>query len=348
MNTITNAGRFDQAISGLSDRLRKALLKQPQSVKAAAFEVRLRVDRPVALTWSGKSWFLDHSEQLSNSPLRGFIVTREDIEESILKMCSYSLHSHQDELRNGFLSLYGGHRAGVCGTAVLSGGKIGSIRDITSINLRIARDIQGAATPIVERVFRDGVKSLLIVGPPSSGKTTVLRDLARQLSAGEAGGFRKVAVVDERGELGAVYDGIPQNDLGPCCDILSGYPKAEGILTAVRTLSPQVILCDEIGGEEEVSGMLDGVNCGVKMIATAHAATMTELLGRRQLRRLLDYGVFDQIVRLSGSDEPGRIVETREVGELFAEDRGTGSHSAVLFHGGDGVFGEAFGESFSH
>jgi stage III sporulation protein AA len=344
MNAIANTSRFEQAVSGLSERLRNALAKVPPSAKASAFEVRLRVEKPITLTWAGMNWFLDQNGQLNNTPQRGYTVNKEDIEQSVIRLCSYSLHSHQDEMRNGYISLLGGHRAGICGTAVTVDGRITSVRDVTSINLRIARDVRDAASPIVRRVFQGGVCSLLIVGVPSSGKTTVLRDLARQLSCGKAGSFLKVAVVDERCELGAVYDGIPQNDLGPCCDILSGYPKAEGILTAVRTLSPQVILCDEIGGEAEVSGMLDGVNCGVKMIATAHAATTAELMGRRQIRRLLEYGVFDKIVRLGGADAPGEIVEIIEAGELFAQDNRATLHHSLLLDGGDAVLVGAYSE----
>ncbi|MCL2057240.1 MAG: stage III sporulation protein AA [Oscillospiraceae bacterium] len=339
MDSITNTARFDSAVSGLCDRLRPVLERTPVSVKATAFEVRLRAGKPIAISRGGANWFLDGNGQVSNMPRHGFTVTPGDIEKSLLRMCGYSLHTHQEDIRSGFIPLPGGHRAGVCGTAVVSGGVIGGLRDINSINLRIARDIKDAASPVVKAAFRGGVCSLLLVGPPASGKTTVLRDLARQLSWGAAGGHQKVSVVDERGEIGAVHGGIPQNDLGPCCDILSGYPKAQGIEMAVRTLSPQVIVCDEIGGEAEVSGILDCVNCGVKIIAAAHGSSIREMLARRQIRRLLEYGVFEKIILLSDGDSPGKIVDMMEAGDLLAEDNRVPVRHSLLFHGGgdDGI-----------
>ena len=314
-----NTMRFEQAVASLAPKLRERLREIPQSAKSTAFEVRLRVGSPLSICCGGQTWFVDNQSRLHNKPMRAVIVDQEEISESVISMCSYSVHSHQEEMKSGFISLIGGHRAGICGTAVTSNGIITSVRDITSVNLRIARDLEGVADGLIQAVFSNGPCGLLVAGTPSSGKTTVLRDLARQLGGGGLGRFVKVAVIDERCEIGAVYDGIPQNNLGACCDLLSGYPKGEGIQIALRTLSPQVILCDEIGSSAEVKGMMEGFNCGVKMVASVHAAAPEELLKRPQIRALLEAGAFEKIAMLSGEEHPGVVTRTMETRELFAD-----------------------------
>ena len=331
MDVQSGAYRFEQAVRNLPPRLRTVLMGLPAKAKDRAMEVRLRVDKPLALTCQGQSWFVDLGSQLHNIPGQCFVVTPQEMEEAVLAMCSYSVHTHQSEMKDGYISLRGGHRAGICGSAVISEGKIAAVRDITSINIRIARDIIGAAEKVVSAVFLGGLQGALIAGPPSSGKTTILRDLARQLSSGKTGSYYKVAVVDERGEIGAVHEGVPQNDLGYCCDILSGYPKGEGILMAVRTLSPQVIICDEIGGEAEVTMMLDGLRCGVKVVVSAHADTLDELLGRRQIVRLLGEGAFASIVMLGGAYAPGKVARVLRVEDLRYEDSRYFADNGVLF-----------------
>ena len=333
MDVQNSTARFEDAAATLCQSLRDALRGVPASAKQSAQEIRLRVGAPIALTCPGQTWFLGKNAQLHNLPQQGYIVSKADIADSVVTMCGHSVHTHQNEMKNGFISLMGGHRAGLCGSAVLTGGEISALRDITSINLRIAREVRGAATPLVERIFRQKLCGVLIAGPPSSGKTTILRDLARQLASGKAGRMLRVAVVDERCELGAVYEGVPQNSLGPSCDILSGYPKGQGILMAVRTMSPQVIVCDEIGARDEVDGILDGLNCGVKVVATAHADSLGELCRRGQIRRLLDNGAFDRIVMLEGGDVPGRIGDILEVGDLL-EAPGDGAHRSMLLDDG--------------
>ena len=335
MDVQNGVYRFEQVARNLPPRLRDLLLALPDRAKYTTLEIRLRVDKPIALTYPNQTWFVDINAQLHNIPRACFPVTPQEIEEAVLAISSYSVHTHQNEMKNGYITLRGGHRAGVCGQAVLSGGKISALREITSLNLRIAREIAGAADRVLEAAFAEGLKGVLIAGPPASGKTTILRDLARQLSNGGAGGYHKVAVVDERGEIGAVYQGLPQNDLGPCCDILSGYPKGEGILMAVRTLSPHLIICDEIGGEEDVTGMLDGLRCGVCLVASAHADSLEELLGRRQITRLLREGAFSTIILLGGPQEPGKVIQTIPTEDLHCENGRYYADCPLLLDDGD-------------
>ncbi|MDR2909317.1 MAG: stage III sporulation protein AA [Oscillospiraceae bacterium] len=332
MDIRLGAPRFNQAIESLPARLRDILAALPDSVKASASEVRLRAERPLMLTSPGQNWFVDSFARLHNIPAACVLVTPEEIEEAILAMCAYSVHSHQNEMAKGFISLKGGHRAGICGTAVLQNGRVQAVRNVTSLNLRIARDIHGAADEIVGRAFKDSLCGVLVAGPPASGKTTILRDLARQLAGGRTGRYYRVAVADERGELGAVHEGIPQNDLGAACDILSGYPKGEAIMTAVRTLSPQVIVCDEIGGEEDVSGILDGLRSGVRFVASVHAESIEELLGKRQVARLLSEDAFGMIFLLGGHDRPCKVKETIRTEALRYENGGYTLHRSVLCH----------------
>lgn len=334
MDLQTSGERFDQAVASLSPFLREELAHVPKTAKQMAQEIRLRMGAPIAITCPGQTWFLGRNGELHNVPSQGYRVSKSDIADSIVSMCGHSVHSHQHEMQNGYITLHGGHRAGLVGTAVLHDGEVCAVREITSVNLRIAREICGAADALIRQVFAGGLRGLLLVGPPSSGKTTLLRDLARQLSSGAAGRYYRVAVVDERCEIGAVYQGVAQNHLGPCCDLLSGYPKGEGILTAVRSLSPQVIVCDEIGTSGEVAHILDGLNCGVKIVASAHASSVAELLRRTQICQLIEKGAFDQIAFLASGDTPGKILHIEEAGELIGQAGGDLSHHSVLFHDG--------------
>lgn len=313
---VAATGRpFDSAAQGLCGRIRALLFQLPESLKNRAQEIRLRANLPIAVYTGKEVYFLKEQGKITQRFDRTLpTVSAEEIVESFHNCCGYSVYSHQNEIRRGFITMSGGHRVGVCGTAVYDKMEITGIRDISSLNIRIARDVFGAADELVASIdnFTAGV---LIAGPPSSGKTTILRDLARQLSLNG----KKIAVIDERGELGGSFQGSCWNDLG-LSDILIGFPKGEGMLQAVRCLSPDLILCDEAGSRQEISALEEGLNAGVGIITTIHAGSLADVYRRVQGIRLLHSGAFHKIVLLEGKEMPGAVKGMYEVGDPDGKD----------------------------
>lgn len=328
--------RFDSAICIVCDRLRLLLHQIPPRMKQQTHEIRFRVNCPVSLVLADAVFFLNNngppSVRLGENAVR---VKGSDLQETFARLCDYSVYAYQNEIRQGYLTYRGGHRAGLCGTAVSDGGQIVSIRDISSMNLRIARQIYGAASPLIEQLGNRLGEGLLLAGPPGCGKTTLLRDICRQISQGVLGNQRKVAVIDERGEIAASYCGEPQNDLGPCCDVLDGYPKGEGILQAIRCLSPSVVVCDEIGSREEIEAVQQGVNAGASLIASIHAGSVRQLLRRPQGKALLQTGAFPWVALMGHQDGFGSITGIFKAGELL--DQNCRDSSAGSYVVGNGV-----------
>lgn len=263
-------------------------------------EIRLRAGRPCVI--------VDIFGEMSvcSQPF-----SAEEISDCFAEICRYSVHSYQDEISRGFVTLDGGHRVGICGTAVkndpIRSGKIDFFKDISGLNIRIAHEVKGCADELYERFFTDKPRSLLLGGAPMSGKTTLLRDLARRL-----GEHHRVTLIDSRGELSASVHGVPTLDIGLNTDALCGTDKSEGIMMALRTMSPEYIICDEIGNDG--AAVEQALFCGVKIIAAAHAANLRELELRPQTRSIMPF--FD-ITAVIG--ERGRLIEFREgAGECYA------------------------------
>ena len=294
---------FDSALYALPIKMQECLLSLPPKIKIATSEIRLRVDKPLILTvggapmWVGKEGVADYLP-----PKSPIFVAANEINEIYINLCNHSVYTHEDEIKQGFIMMKHAHRAGVCGT-VFSGG----VRDICSINIRIAKEIKGSADRIISAF--DG-KGMLIAGPPSSGKTTILRDAVRQLSENFG---KRITVIDSRGEIAAVSCAIPENDIGVNTDVITGAEKADGLLCALRTMAPQIVVFDEISTEREVDMIMEGLHSGVSVITTAHIGERCDLVKRPVTKRLLKSGAISKVVILNRVGGNVEILNAKDV-----------------------------------
>jgi stage III sporulation protein AA len=285
------ASRYEEACGLLPLRLRTAAMALPMDRKAAVEELRLRIERPLSLTYPE-----------GEAPLPQTRVLRSDLEQVLDKASEYSRYAAAETIRRGYVTASGGFRVGLCGTALPSGGGNEGLRDLSSLAIRIPRVHEGAALPVLPEVLEDGRPlSVLILSPPGGGKTTLLRDLVRLLSQGTpANPPCRVALVDERGELAAVHHGRPQLEVGPRTDVMDGCPKSLAVPMLLRAMSPQVIALDEIALDADVEAVRAAAGCGVALLATVHAASLEDLDARPTGRALLACGVFQRAVLIGG------------------------------------------------
>ena len=286
----------------LSARLRRTFL--PFRKKWGEIqEIRLRSGQPLILRMSGEEWLLDEEGRMGKNEQGTLRVLAEDIQESVAYICQYSLYAYEDELRQGFITIRGGHRSGVAGQTAVSDGQVRSISYVSSLNIRIAHQIKGCGEPFFSYLWEDGRPChTLIISPPGGGKTTLLRDFIRLFSNGfEACPGMSVSLVDERSEVGACYMGIPQNDVGMRTDVMANCPKAEGIQMMVRSMAPQVVAFDELGGGEDMTAVRSAVQSGCRVLATIHGADFEDV-NQRSI-----YGIFERYVCLGGWQQAGRV-----------------------------------------
>lgn len=306
------ADRFNEAISAFPESIKTKLLKIPTSVKSDTYEIRVRKNKPLVLFGAFGSAFVDCNSIVSHLDYRnGIVISELELHHIISEVCGYSIYSHQSEILNGFVTYGKGFRVGFCATAVADSDKIIAVNSITSLNIRISRDIDGCVKEILSMLFRNiSPKGILIAGAPCTGKTTVLKSMAKILSSEHSYDYKKCVVIDERFEMSTVS--------GINCDILSGYGKESGITHAIRTLSPEIIICDEISTETEAEKIMQGFDTGVAFIASVHASDKNELLRRKVSYKLISSGCFDYTVILR--DVKTHSYEILKTGENFNED----------------------------
>ncbi|MGI5935462.1 MAG: stage III sporulation protein AB [Oscillospiraceae bacterium] len=279
---VTAMDGFDQALALLPWELRRAAMGLDERERKAAEELRLRVGyEPTYLSPDGERSFC-----------QGVKLTARELESVLEIATGASVHSSADSVRRGFITVKGGCRIGLCGTAVMGDKGISGIKELSSVAIRIPREMKGCAGGIFQRLISGGFLSTIIISPPGVGKTTLLRELVRLLSLRG----NRVSLADERGEVAAVWKGTPQFDVGPHTDVLTGAPKAESALLLLRAMNPQIIALDEITAPEDVQACKSAANCGVKLLATAHGDGVADLRGRALYRELLDAGVFSRAI----------------------------------------------------
>lgn len=298
----------------------REILKQASWDADGLQEIRLRTDRPLILWLGGKEYFVTSRGLLTRHSKMGYLVSQEEIRTTMEYLGQYSLYAYEEELRQGFLTIQGGHRVGVAGKTIIENRQIKGVHQISCINIRFSHQIKGCADPVLPYVTENNeVCHTLIISPPRCGKTTLLRDLVRQISDG-FGQFSgcAVGVVDERSEIGGSYQGVPQNDVGMRTDLLDCCPKSEGMMMLIRSMSPQVVAVDEIGSYEDIHAIEMILHSGCKLLATVHGSSIEDIKKKPLLERLIREHVFERYIVLQNMD-------CRRIGNVshIYDERGT-------------------------
>jgi len=274
-------------------------------------EIRLRINAPLLVIYRNEEAFVTEDAALTGLVAKAVQITKNEIRETMEYISNYSLYAFEDEIRQGFITINGGHRIGIAGKIIIENDEIKWMKHISFINIRLAHQVKGCANKIIPYLIDENTKGIyhtLIISPPRCGKTTLLRDIIRQLSDGNSRfPGMNVGVVDERSEIGACYMGTPQNDLGIRTDILDCCPKAKGMLMLIRSMSPRIVAVDEIGSREELEAIDYVIGCGSKLIATVHGSSLEDITRKPTLGDLVQKKIFERYVILSNRNTIGNL-----------------------------------------
>lgn len=273
------------------------ILQQKESLE----EIRIRADKPVLLRQREGEWYVDAKGRRTKELGKAYRMSFVEVQELVDYWCKDSRYAFQKELKNGYLTLRGGHRIGICGETVLDAqGKIQTVKNISSLNIRLAHECRQAAEKILPFLYEgEGLQNTLIISPPGAGKTTLLRDLVRRISDGnEVSEGKIVGLIDERGEIAASFQGIPQLEVGLRTDVMDGCLKEEGMIRLLRSMGPQVIAIDELGNTKEIDALLKMAGCGCSILATVHGSGLEEIKKKKMFRELWEQRIFERILVL--------------------------------------------------
>ncbi len=272
---------MEDVLDYLAENIKKEIKKYMSNIQNIE-EIRLRTNKPIILKNSNGNNLLIH------------IVSKEELLETFQKVCEQSIYSYQKQICEGFITIKGGHRVGITGSCVIENGKIININYISSLNFRIAREKKDVSNKILKYILNENdVNNTLIISKPGCGKTTILRDLVRKISTKKTCG-----IVDERGEIASMYKGEPQNDIGILSDVMDNCTKSDGMKMLIRSMSPEVIVCDEIGNKQDIEAINYAMCSGVKGIFTAHGNSLEEIMLNEQISQLLKKYIVQVIIIL--------------------------------------------------
>lgn len=284
-------------------RISDLITQLPSQIWDEIEEIRLRIGRQVEIAAKGKPHFLS------------YIFTKEDAEQFIAKLANHSFYTLDEELKKGYVTIDGGHRIGLAGKVILENSHVKAIRHLASFNIRIAREKIGIAEKYLPFLYQENWKNTMIIGAPQTGKTTLLRDIARMISTGSSHlkiAAAKVGIVDERSEIAGCVHGIPQLQFGQRVDVLDACPKAEGMMMLIRSMSPNVLVVDEIGREEDRLAIMEAINAGIALMMTTHGNSFEEVRKRPLLQEIIDSQVFERFIELSRINGPGTIAAIKD------------------------------------
>ncbi len=272
-------------------------------------EIRLRAGKPLSVTIHGREFFVGQAGFVLK-PKEAYLPAAEEITDIFARICRNSPYAFSEDIKNGFVTLEGGHRVGIAGKVLQNG----SIRDISALNIRVSEEIKGCARKVISHVIRDksDIFNTLIISPPGAGKTTLIRDMARMLSDGNPSGDFcgvNIGIIDERSEIAACSGGIPMHDVGIRTDVYDGCGKQQGIFMMLRSMAPKIIVTDEIGGEGDFAAIEAAMNSGVRIIATAHGCSVEDIKAKRSVAHMIREGFFEKYIVLSSVNGPGTVEE---------------------------------------